>query len=133
MAKNVLSPSTLPLTPLDATLASLRTLATTPNPDARLVVACERFMVLTDEAYRLHRGKGSGRMDRIRFLMNERDRLEVEIAKTPARTQMGRLAKAELALKTMGKDVEGTIWAIPCSILKDFVRDASTRNEPWEG
>lgn len=110
--------------PAPAALDALRALAATPHPDARLLVACERFTLIWEEVHRLYRKRERGHMDRVRATMAEREAIEVEIANTPARTADGRAAKAEAAMHMLG--MTGTIALIARSALRDFMNAGPT-------
>lgn len=114
-------------TPASDALGDLRALTATPHPDARLLVACDRFAVLRDESLRLYRKHERGYMNRIREMRPEQDALEVEIAKTPARTAAGRRAKADVAFYMLG--ITGTIAQIAKSTLDDFVNADAARGD----
>lgn len=119
MAKHIVSPSTPPHA---AALTALRTLAGAASPDARLIAACDRFLFLSEQADRLFRLEPRGYMKRVRAMVGEHVALEKEIAKTPAHTVVGMLAKAEVADRMLGK---GTMADIPRSVLNDFIRNVS--------
>ncbi|MBV9749388.1 MAG: hypothetical protein JO157_11285 [Acetobacteraceae bacterium] len=100
-------------------LADLRALAATPHPDAKLLVACERFTLLKEERERLYRKHERGYMDHVRKMAPEMDALELEIANTPARTAAGRAAKGEAAMCMLSQT--GTFAQIARSALRDFI------------
>jgi hypothetical protein len=98
-------------------------MAAAPHPDARLVMACDRFMALSEECARLWRLRSRGYLKVCRSMWPERDALEVEISNTPARTAAGRLAKAEVAMHMLG--TTGTIAMTARSVLHDFINATS--------
>lgn len=98
-------------------------MAATPNPDARLVVACDRFMALSEERERRWRKGGRAALKFLRELSPEIDTLEAEISQTPARSTVGRLAKAEVAMSVLAR--AGTIAQTARSALRDFVAVAT--------
>lgn len=100
-------------------ITALRVLASTPHPDARLLVTCDRFAVLREERELLYRKQARGYMNRVREMAAEIDALEIEIADTPARTAAGRRAKADAAMYMLG--MTGTIARIARSAMQDFI------------
>ena len=113
----------------DDALADIRALVAAPNPDAPLLVACDRFMALHEEAHRIFRKRPKGYLQRIREVLHpELDALEAEIASTPARTPAGRCAKAIAGLAMVGGG--GTIFRVARSAfgrLSEQCRGAGKR------
>jgi len=105
-------------------VADLCALVTAPNPDARLLLACDTFMLLCEERDKLYRQHAKGYMNRVRETTAERNALEAEIANTPARTPAGRCAKADAALYMLG--ATGTIAMIARSALRDFINSSTS-------
>jgi hypothetical protein len=107
-----------------STIITLRDIAAAPCLDARLVVACGRFVALDEEVERLYRRTPRGYLQWCRSTSPEREALEAEIARTQARTLIGRLAKAEVALRRLSS---GTTAQIPRSALIDFISNANAQ------
>lgn len=99
--------------------ADLCALAAAPQPDARLIAACERFLELKEERAKLYKNEPRGYMKRVRATNKEVDDLEAEIAQTPAATSSGRHAKAEVAMHMLG--MTGTIAQTARSVIRDFL------------
>jgi hypothetical protein len=100
-------------------VASLRFTTLRPQLDAGLVRDCSRLLLLSEERDRLHRRSQAGFMKLVRATWDERNALEAKIAATPARTDIGRRAKAEMALYILTGT--GTIAQIPRSMIQDFL------------
>ena len=111
----------VPDLPVSPAVEALRALAATPHADAELLVACDRLMVLWEASHKRFRGDQRKWLAWVRETKPERERLEVLVATTPARTSDGRRAKVELALATTpgGKPDGVSIWCVPRSALID--------------
>jgi hypothetical protein len=94
------------------------------NPDGRLVAACDRWMFLHDTRRQIFRDRSPGHRARFLACKSELKALDAEIASTPARTPVGRHAKAEAALRSI-EDYGPRPWVeMVRSALLDLVGDA---------
>jgi hypothetical protein len=114
--------STTTLSSPDA-LVGLRALADAPQPDAGLLLACDRFMILSEGSDTRCGNASPALKKRIQKAWPEMMDLEEQITKTPAMTALGRFAKAEVALRVLGST--GTIAQVARSVLRDFMNIAS--------
>lgn len=107
-------------------VAALRALTTAPHPDARLLAICERLAVIDDDLELLWRQKPPGYLKQSGAITVESQALIKELAKRPARTAAGRLAKGETAARCL---MGGAGWTdLARSALMDF-RNASVASE----
>lgn len=105
-------------------VAALAASVAKPSPDAALIAACEAYRHAWEEADRRHRAGGTGKAADVREKIAERDRWEAVILGTPARTALGRRAKAEAALFFMASFCSGPLHALPRSALLDLLHAA---------
>lgn len=105
-------------------VAALRALATTPHPDARLLVICERLAVILDEIHQLWRHTPPGGLERsdelfrASELSRESEPLMKELVKRRAKTAAGRQAKGEIASRSL---LGGAVWTdLARSALQDY-------------
>jgi hypothetical protein len=105
-------------------MREIRSLASVTSPDARLIEACERYLLLSDEGEMLYRTERQGHMDRVREICAEGDALVAEITSTKPSTGAGRHAKASAAFCRL---LPGTYCDLARSVLQDIMDDASDR------
>jgi hypothetical protein len=101
---------------LGALVAGLKT----PQPDAALIMKCERFLFPREQSSELYRLTPRGYMNTVTATRAERDRLEDEIAEASPTTSAGRRAKAEVALSILGRPCGMSKVAV--AALRDFLR-----------
>jgi hypothetical protein len=102
-----------------AVMQDLQALATTPNPDAALVEACERIMVLRDELTRMYQAGARGYWADVVEIIDEWRGMQLLVISTPARTRLGRLAKAQVALAMLS--AKGEVTDMARSVIHDFL------------
>ena len=90
-----------------------------PNPDAKLIAVCLKFICLQEERNELYKTRGAGYLHRVREMQAERDELEVLIVNTPARNQAGVQIKAEAATLIFGQG--GIMASMVRSVFSDFM------------
>lgn len=103
-------------------VAALAASVAKPSPDAALIAACEAFRHAWEETDQRVRKRGPGVGAYLRETGPARERLEAFIARTPARTALGRRVKAEAALLSLG--TMGTFYELPRSALLDLLHAA---------
>lgn len=113
-------------------VAALRALATAPHLDARLLAICERLAVILDELHQLWRLKPPGYrvqsddLLRASELSRDSEPLMKELTKRRAKTTAGRLAKGEIASRSL---LGGSMWPdLARSALQDY-RNAGQASE----
>jgi hypothetical protein len=102
-----------------AVMQELQALATTPNPDATLAEACERIMVLRDELTRMYQAGARGYWADVVEIIDEWRGMQLLVISTPARTRLGRLAKAQVALAMLS--AKGEVTDMARSVIHDFL------------
>jgi hypothetical protein len=103
----------------NAAMLDLQALATTPNPDAVLIEACERCMVLREMVTRMYQAGAKGYRASVVPTVEEWRGMQLLVISTPARTQMGRLAKANVALAMLS--ARGEVTDLARSVIQDFI------------
>jgi hypothetical protein len=102
-----------------AVMQGLQALATTPNPEAALVEACERIMVLRDELTRMYQAGARGYWADVVEIIDEWRGLQLLVVTAPARTRLGRMAKANVALAMLS--AKGEVADMARSAIHDFL------------
>jgi hypothetical protein len=103
----------------NAAMLELQALVTTPNPDAVLIEACERCMVPREVVTRMYQAGAKGYRASVVPAVEEWRGMQLLMISTPARTRMGRMAKANVALAMLSAKGETTDMAR--SAIHDFL------------
>jgi hypothetical protein len=111
-----------------AVMQGLQALATTPNPEAALVEACERIMVLRDELTRMYQAGARGYWADVVEIIDEWRGLQLLVVTTPARTRLGRMAKANVALAMLS--AKGDVADMARSVIQDFINNPDVQPAP---